>query len=235
MVKINSLSKPLWKTLSGVKLCSLKLEKPELGKIRAEVSHLKDYNYAINLFTSNGTRIGKEFFGLYPDENRIFGFNIETLKSFRGKFRLGELLRLISIMEMIENKINLFQIFSKDTAVYFHFRYGFKPDIRQFAHRDNNLETISNDSRFPDFAQTAKILIKKIHEHSGGEEMRKICKLTSVLTEEYMKRVKQLNPQEQKLHPFTFGFDMKLTKEDVLKEKDLFNRLFKNHGIDYTI
>ena len=36
-------------------------------------------------------------------------------------------------------------------------------------------------------------------------------------------------------YPFDYGFNMKLTKENVIKNMDFFNNLFKKHGINYKI
>ncbi len=55
------------------------------------------------------------------------------------------MLRLASIMEIIENKSPFIYIFSKDTAVYFHGKYKFEPAIKAFKERNAALETIIQD------------------------------------------------------------------------------------------
>ena len=105
MVKMNFLSKPVWKNFSDVKLCSFSLNKQGLGEISANVSHRRDNYYLTTLAAKDGKTLGTDSFGMYPEEKRMFDFDITTLPFFRGKFRLGELMRLISIMEMFENNL----------------------------------------------------------------------------------------------------------------------------------
>ncbi len=235
MIKINSLSKPVWKQFSNVKLCSLSLNKKELGSIAANVSHKKDDYYMTTLSSKNGEILGTDCFGLYPQEQSMFDFDINTKLNLRRKFRIGELMRLISIIEMFENHINTIKLYSTETAVSFHAKYGFKADIKRFMHRDKVLETIANDTRFNNLAQKAELLIKQVQECKTPAGLRELCKLTSELTDEYLEKIKFLSFAEQKLHPFKEGFDMKLSKENVLQEKDRFNILFEKHGIDYKI
>ena len=230
---IKSLGKPIWNNCLGVKLCSLSLHKKEFGEIQAEIRHIRDYNYATNIFAQNGARLGKDYFAIYPEEKRMFDFNIETSKNYRGKFRIGELMRLISIMEMIENKIKTMQLYSRESAVLFHAKYGFQSDIRQFSHRDNTLNAISKDTRFKDLAQKAKLLVKQLQECLTGAENRELCRLTSKLADEYINRVKSVSAKENP--KFNQGFDMILHRETVLSQREKFNELFKRHGIDYKI
>ena len=232
---IKPLTKPVWKTFLDAKLCSFTLPKKDLGVLRTEVSHLRDANFATNIFAENGERLGKDFFAIYPQNKKMFDFNIETAKNYRNKFRIGELLRLVSIMEMFENKINYMQLYSRETAIYFHAKYGFKSDITRFSHRDKTLETIAGDARFVDLAQKAKAIIKEVERCRVSVRLRELCKITSKLTDEYMQRVQLLSKDELNAHPFKEGFDMILTKETVLEKKDMFNKLFKQHGIDYKI
>ena len=156
MVKMNFLSKPVWKNFSDVKLCSFSLNKQGLGEISANVSHRRDNYYLTTLAAKDGKTLGTDSFGMYPEEKRMFDFDITTLPFFRGKFRLGELMRLISIMEMFENNLEFMELYSRETAINFHAKYGFRPDIKRFLHRDMTLKTISEDIRFEELSQKAK-------------------------------------------------------------------------------
>lgn len=235
MVKMNFLSKPVWKNFSDVKLCSFSLNKQGLGEISANVSHRRDNYYLTTLAAKDGKTLGTDSFGMYPEEKRMFDFDITTLPFFRGKFRLGELMRLISIMEMFENNLEFMELYSRETAINFHAKYGFRPDIKRFLHRDMTLKTISEDIRFEELSQKAKFLIDKVKSSTRGEELRNLCRLTSKLADEYLQKVKNLQIQEQKMFLFKEGFDMKLNKNDILQQKDRFNDLFEKHGIDYKI
>ena len=228
-MKVNLLAKPVWKTSSEVKLCSFVVRNKDLGNIRAKILDLLDCHYATKLYAENGTELGKDFFGLMPDENRMYDFSMETAKDYREKFRLGELMRLVSIMEMFENRIKTMELFSRSTALYFHAKYGFKANIKQFIHRDKTLNSIAEDMQQENLAAKAKFLIKQVQGARTGEELRNLCKITSKLADEYLEKTKG------ERMPLEHGFDMIITREDILREKDYFNELFKNHGIDYKI
>lgn len=240
MTNLNHFTKPHWQTLPlGTKLCTLNLKSRDAGDICVEVSRIKKYNYETNdyetnLYTKTRELAGKEVFWLSPEKKEMVGCNIEIRRVFRGK-HLGELLRLVSIIEMVENKVSQMQIFSRESAVYFHSKYGFEPNIKRFFERDNALESIATNPMFVDLAQKAKFLINRVKECTSNEGLRELCRMTSELTDEYLKRVRLSNLQKSNLHPFKYGFAMKLSMENILQEKDWFNILFEKHGIDYKI
>lgn len=235
MANVNFLSKPVWKNFSNLKLCSLSINKKELGEICAKVSHQKDDYYLTTLSAKSGAILGTDSFGMYPEEKRMFDFDITTNFPFRGKFRIGELMRLVSIMEMFENHLDSMGLYSRETAINFHAKYGFRPDIKKFMHMDLTLDTISQDTRYEELAQKAKFLIGRVKLAETSAELRNLCRLTSKLADEYLQKIKVLKSEEQKLFPFKIGFDMKLNKDDIVHDKDRFNDLFRIHGIDYKI
>ena len=54
-------------------------------------------------------------------------------------------------------------------------------------------------------------------------------------TSKYINKILSGDKKEYKKYPFEWGMSMELTKDDVYQNKDLFNSLFKKHGIDYKI
>ncbi|MBS4759853.1 MAG: hypothetical protein KHX03_04050 [Clostridium sp.] len=186
-----------------------------------------------------GKPVGEEIYAINEKSGDILGLNIEVNKQYRQKkgFRFGEVLRLASIMEMIENKASHIKIVSKDTAVYFHSKYKFVPDFREFSKRDKILQNILKENS-PEFSELKEEAEKIIEEVSLNKEnaavMRELTKKTNELLKRYIQQaLKSENPQKE--HPLSECIDMILTRENVLSNKDFFNSLFKKHGINYSI
>ena len=217
------------------KLFSLQLPNTSIGKLDIK---MKEYSlprdmFVTELIDSNGNKLGSDIFGL-SGEKDIFNYNIEIENPYKGK-GLGELLRLTTIIEMIENKVEQIRLYSKNTAIYFHTKYKFEPNIKSFSHRNEALKNISNNKILKPFAQKASEILEKI-EKTDMFDYDKQCehsRQANSLIKQYIQEV--LQSKKQKELPFDIGFDMKLTKESILKNLDFFNNLFKKHGIDYQI
>ena len=127
------------------KICSFELPHSEIGEIAVRVKpRLTDKDrFVSEIVNSEQNVLGSEVFDLFPEKNMIFGYDISVKPANRGK-GLGELLRLASIIEMIENKVEEFKIYSKNSAVYFHSKYKFTPDFNTFSYRDEAIRNISN-------------------------------------------------------------------------------------------
>lgn len=217
------------------KLFSLQLPNTSIGKLDIK---MKEYSlprdmFVTELIDSNGNKLGSDIFGL-SNEKDIFNYNIEIENPHKGK-GLGELLRLTTIIEMIENKVEQIRLYSKNTAIYFHSKYKFEPNIKSFSHRNEALKNISNNKIFKPFAQNASEILEKI-EKTDMFDYDKQCehsRQANSIIKQYIQEV--LQSKKQKELPFDIGFDMKLTKESILKNLDFFNNLLKKHGIDYQI
>lgn len=185
-----------------------------------------------------GSEVGFEEFDINPRNKNIFGYSIKVKHGLRRKGTgLGELMRLASVMEMMENNSERIGIYSKDTAVYFHAKYKFRPDIYKFEERDYAILTVMNDTsrNFADLAAEAKEIFKQIKlTQDDAEAQRNLCKTVNDITHRYIQRALQ-NPDPSKSHPFNWGMNMILKKSDVIENKEFFNALFEKHGIDYKI
>lgn len=60
-------------------------------------------------------------------QNIFNGYNMNTLINHNNHTGLGEIMRLTSIIDMLENNLNKIQIFSISNAILFHTKYKFKP------------------------------------------------------------------------------------------------------------
>lgn len=229
-----------YKTHDERLICSLKSHNDLIGDLSVVTQKLDDGRDCFLTEAKNrlGKRLGSELFSMPREGVKASGLNICVEPEYRKKsFRLGELLRLSSIIEIMENKnVKFFEIFSKNSAIYFHSKYKFKPDIVSFSQRDEALATIAADSHkdFSEVSEKAKYLIDKVNKSKTASEQRDLCKETNTVIDEYITRA--LNSNEgYKEHTFDKGFNMSLSKEDIIENRDFYNPLFKRHGIDYEI
>ena len=241
---IKPLVKPQWKNFSENDTRRIfedfRIQNNILGPLSLGI---RDYNdgfsrLVIEIKNAMGKIFGKEIISLDSHSNAMTGYNILVEPEYRQKnFRFGELLRLASIMEIIENKSPFIYIFSKDTAVYFHGKYKFEPVIKAFEERNAALETIIHDKspHFKDLSIKAQNIEDQIKANiNNDQKQRNLTKKTNDIVREYIKRALE-EPNPQKNHPFKRGMDMMLDAETIRRNKDYFNNLFEKHGIDYKI
>jgi len=222
------------------KMCSFCIQTPLLGEVNLTGRLCDDYgfsNFIIEIYNKFKKRLGHELLSMYRNYDNFCGLFIEIEPEYRHSelkdFRLGELLRLASVILMKENKKKEFQIYSKDTAVYFHSKYKFEPDITSFNNRDLILATILKQKEFNDLAHAAENLLYKIRQAYEAEEQRALCKPANVLIKEYIDRVILSGTIDK--HPFPTGMNMVLTDKNLSENKEFFNKLYEKHGIDYKL
>lgn len=90
------------------------------------VSTIKEKNKFKTILIDNKKNIvGINSFKIY--ENTFKGCNMNTLLNKNIHIGLGEIMRLTSIIELIENNLKKIQILSLSEAIPFHLKYKFKP------------------------------------------------------------------------------------------------------------
>ena len=184
-----------------------------------------------------GKTLGFELLCFNKDSKKGTGAVIEIEKEYRQKgFKFGEILRLSSIIGIMENNISEFEIHSKPTAIYFHSKYKFEPAITQFEERDKTLLAIITNSKkgYEDFKKEAEKLLEKAYLDKNDETQRRLCVDTNSLTKKYIQKILETK-SEYKNHPFLHGIRMILTKDEIIKNKSFFNNLFIKHNINYKI
>ncbi len=231
--------KPIFVPYKGRKLCSLTIPENKAGELQINVKEPDDKygnGFITELKNKYNKLLGFEHYSHEFSSDKITGLYIDVEPEYRRKnYRFGEILRLVSIMEMLENKINKFVICAKDNAIYFHAKYKFEPAVTSFSTRDKLLETVINDNskKFSDLSGEAAQLKEKISSALSAEEQRNLCSETNLLLSRYIRRAELENNINK--HQFNWPMDMVLTSEQIYKNKNYFNRLFKKHGIDYSI
>lgn len=220
----------------------LKVFKQDLGEL-VTVSKRSPYNnvqITTEIRNRLGKVLGKEIFTL--DENNPFsiGSLISVEPEYRKKnYKFGEILRLSSIIMMLENKIKEFQIYSKSSAIFFHTKYKFEPAISQFKERDQALESVIENCNkhgkdYDDIKNEAELILKEASIKKSSEKQRNLCQKTNTLINKYLKKVME-HKGEYPSHEFKTGIFMKLTSDTILENKSFFNELLKKHNIDYQI
>lgn len=242
MIKANLIKPNILPYKAGantLKLTSMKVPTKTFGEIdvKSTVLQSKIGGCSTYLSDKNGTPIGFEDFAILPNKD-LEGYYIFVKPEFtHKKEKFGELLRLTSIIDFVENKMEAFKIYSKETAVLFHSKYKFEPNIIKFGQRDGILSTIVEDVNCKDetLVKRAKELIKSVENNRlKPEKQREYCKEANKLAKEYIENLKNMGV-DGKEHKFESGIDMVLTKENLIKNKDFYNELFQKHGIDYKI
>lgn len=223
------------------KLCSFVVPENKFGKLYLDVKMPKagyGHNFITELRNRFDKLLGYEEFAYFEGSPNMSGLFIRVNDEYKQKgFNFGEILRLSSIIEIMENKVKNFEIISKDTAIYFHAKYKFTPNLA-FSDIDKFLKTLSGDKSngYEKFSQKAQDLANKLKiakENADMPQQRKICAETNEVLGEYLDKV--IAEKSQKQHPINFTMPMTLTDENILKNKEFFNQLFKKHGIDYNV
>lgn len=224
---------------SGFKKCNLESSNKLLGDLKLVTNEYGKYNefFRTQILDKNENVLGEEIFALENSGKNLFGFDIVVNKELRKiGARLGELLRLSSIIEMLENNIPFLDIMSKGSAVYFHSKYKFEPEIRSFDQLRYALNSIIEHSKdkYEDFAPEAKKLYEIIDKDENILNLMDARKKANELIKKYITKVMN-EKADYKDHSFVLGFNMRLNKDSIIENKDFFNKLFENHGIDYKI
>lgn len=239
MIKLNPPKiTPYWLN-ENRKLCDIVAHNKELGELSLNTSRYEDISerYVTKLTDKNNKVLGYEIFSFEDFNNDMFGYSVRVNPELRQKgLRLGELLRLSSIIELFENKMQKLKIYSKDTAIYFHSKYKFQPDIDSFKDRDEALKSIINNPQkgMENFIQSAKKLLEKLQQNNEPEFQRNAIQEANKITKGYIEKALETKYGDE-IYPFNYGMGMELTKDTIVKNRDFYNNLFKNHGIDYKI
>lgn len=221
------------------KICSLNIDTPLLKNLSATVkcSSYSGYQFITEIKNAYNKVLGFESFAMYQDNSTIDGLYIQVEPEYRRQYHLGEILRLISIIEMIENKIKALNIYSKNTAIFFHSKYKFEPNIKKFEERNRFLEHIASSKNGNAEAERtfAKELLQKTNQAKTSSEQIALYNPANSVIKSYIRKILSAGKEEYKKYPFPIGMDMCLTNENLIENRAYFNELFAKHNIDYQI
>lgn len=173
---------------------------------------------------------------IYPEVKYLYVDNMFTDEDYRGE-GLGTCLHLSNIIEMFENNLDRVELYSVASAIPFHTKCGFKPQAewREPNYIINNtrfnIKNIADDNtpELAAYTQKAKELLKS----RFSPKLR--TRLANKLIYNYTKDAIKIKSVKEQKYMFTSGLNMSLSREDVLKNKDFYNKLFDKYGIDYQI
>lgn len=169
--------------------------------------------------------------------------NMDVFKEHQKGKGFGIVLHLNNIMEMLENDLDKIELYSLGQAVLFHGKCKFEPRLRGSDEIMETLYSISekDSEKIPQLKEIVKEAgeyFDEIHFTNGIYCLNpQKLEYANSLVSRYIEAVnsRKLTPEEKEEYGFMHGFDMVLTKEKVLENKDFFNGLFKKFDIDYEI
>lgn len=212
------------------KICDFKVEHPTLDELnistKVEKCRGESKKFRINIANKYNMKIAHEDFNINKKENELYGIIIKTSENYR-KNNLAEILRLGSIITMLKNGIKNFRILSLDTAVLFHTKYKFEPDITNRKESIRILKHLTNSDN-EQIVEKAQTILDKKHLYSEKE----ICTFANKIAKDFF--VNELKTTGENTLDF-HGIDMKLTEEKIKENKDFFNQLFEKHNIDFRV
>ena len=221
----------------GRKVCSFQVQNERVGQVDVNVveRNLEQDRFRTEIFDLNKQLLGYDLFDM-PKADMMFEYDITVLPAHRGK-GLGELMRLTSVAHMVENNVDEMDLYSKPTAIYFHAKHGFEPNIKSFDQRKSSLEAVVANT-LPNgdvFMPKAEKILKATDRPLTltFEENQKYTLQTNELVKDFIKRVLATGAQDDA--KFSFGFNMKLMRDTIFERAEFFNQLFKKHGIKFKI
>lgn len=176
----------------------------------------------------SGNIFGKHFYMFY--KKIMYGKSMRT-DPFHKKEGIGELMRLISLIEMKENDMKEIRIESLLSAMGFHKKYKFEADYKAGdSELDTLLKNIQSNKNLPQkIRQEARLYSSKEYQKQNITTVNKFIQTVLDKFSGYKELFEVEDKSRIELIP------MKLTKQNVSKHADFFNSLFKKHGIDYSI
>lgn len=166
---------------------------------------------------------------IYQKKNNLFlGLEMKSLPEYRQKgYRFGEILRLFSIVELIQEGLDAINIISRPSAAIFHKKYKFQSDLFMKDAAKMVMNQISRDN----LDKELEPVNKKAKNCIFGFNLLQ----ANEILDEYLSIIADKN-LSSKAHILNCGgIPMKLTLENINKNSDFFNTLFKKHKIDFKI
>ncbi len=168
---------------------------------------------------------------IWPEIDYMFVDNMETYQGNRGK-GLGTCMHLTNIIEMMENNVKRIELTAASSAIPFHIKCGFKPAMEWGNNfTTENIRTIAYDKN-PELEKYSKQAQELLKTRLSPELKTKLA--NKILLGYTKKAVKIISTEKQK-YIFPHSVTMTLTREDVIKNKNFYNKLFEKYQIDYQI
>jgi len=218
--------KPVWKTIKTPEGFNLKF--PETMRLRdGLVAKFDEARQRISISDAR-CELGEDRLVWTKDRIKCEGMEVVPYGRERG---IGGLMHAIAVMLMKENKAKNIYLDSLAKAVRFHFHKGFKTDNVEPANAVGCMKSIiaSKTVGFDDLKKRASSLLYDLS--LGGKEA---VEKADRLYDEFIRRVLKTGVSvEDAKFPNTVCMDLDM--KDVKKNRELYNGILKDFGIDYTI
>lgn len=194
-----------------------------------------DNDFSIKIDDNDFNEIGTSVLSI-KNNKTIYNDNIDVNSERRKYAGAGSIMTLGEIITMLENNMEKIELHSLGQAVYFHSKFKFRPaltsadDLKDYIAGDVMIR--ESDKKFEKVCNMAKQWLNKDKSSKSSENY--ISEGNNILYQ-YLQTVNanKLNRhREFEIYP---GFDMVLTRQNILDDKNYFNNLFKKFGIDYQI
>lgn len=200
--------------------------------VKSENNYLDDFQEIVRIYDSKNIPLAENELHYYKAIQQLYNSDMNTLEKINYKKGYGTIMHLCSIMELLENNYPLIKLSSLSKAVYFHSKMKFTPDIQ------NSNETILHlkNEIINNAPNELKSFSKRAENILSNKTLtdKEIIIQGNHLIYEYIQAIRKGGFDREK-HNFKGGFTMILTKENILKNKEFFNKLFKDFHIDYLI
>lgn len=210
-------------------------------KIEPHEKHKNKFETLINIREKKN--LARNEFVIDKEEKTLknAGMDVWSTKQ-RGK-GFGVILHLNNIIELMENDLDKIELYSMGQAVLFHGKCKLQPALRDKDDIETALYTVSlkDYNKFPQIENVVQKAVDCLNEifFTGGLYClnKENLKKANDIVDEYIELIntQKLTPQEREDFGFPSGFDMVLTKERILENKEFFNNLFEKYKIDYKI
>lgn len=203
--------------------------------------------FTTEIFTKDSTdAVGYNTFSISKENLVLNGNSMQVNKELQKKYGYGEVLRLASIIDLLENSLDKISIYALTEAIPFHHKYKFKPNIPL---RKDEIEELlikisrQRNEKLQPHSQTAKKILNELIYCNFGMSNSKYANLTekiNLLVSNYLKATEKNNLNwESSISmsgvSFRTDIDMDLDRNSIYENKDFFNEKFLAHGIDYKI
>ena len=128
---------------------------------------------------------------------------------------------------MLENNLDAIKLDSLPSTIMYHAKMKYKPQSDMNIELKKNLNCIGKfDPKYKD--QIDNLLNSKMESDKKAQIG---CKIMDLFIQDVINKY----PEQTTKWIFDSNMQMVLTKDQVIKEKDFYNKLFKKHNIDYEI
>lgn len=189
-------------------------------------------DYSISITNDENTEIGHCLFD-YLDYGM---FHISAINNYSNRLKgVGSVLHLTEIISMLENNAKETQLYSVGSAINFHARFGYKSDIQTLS----EIKSFLIEEIELKYAENKMFsgIIKKNHNWFADKKTPDTEKIKNgnKIIDEFIQFINENDLRYPDVHNIKKGINMRLTREDVLKNKEYYNNLLSKFNIDYHI